>query len=721
MGVRHAMPCPLTFNVEDLTLPELAAVPMVVLARTQDFAAVINSTLRNAGLAAHCTWIQETKDLADALSKGNIEMLIAFVGADPGESHSIMKIRNQTSATVPVIFVRERIDEEIIAVAMQMGARDVVTLGSRGRLQAVVAREVNAARIERELARAKTSASSTQQQVKAIMAGTADAIGFVQDGIVVDANPAWLKAFGIKQNDAIIGHPLMDFLDTSAHAAFKAAVSACVQGKWKGELLRAAVRMPDKSSQPLEFQLARGEYDGDPAVRVSIIAKKEEIAVAPPPEPKPAPAPTPAPEPVTVTVTQDSGRDLTTGLWQRRAFTDRMQSNLARPPKAGIRQLIAIEPDKLPAIAEQLGPIVIEDFLAQMVAVLGEHFKTNDLLGRFGDGIIMALVERGTTRDVDALVQSVMAKMAAHVFHIDGKSVMCTCSVGSCLVDMRAKDPAAALSDALQGLREAQAQGGNRVQFVDRSDADTKQQANDAIWVRLIKSALMDNRFKLMQQPIASLLGAERGMFDVLVRLIDEQGNDILPAEFMAAAERNDLMKNIDRWVISNSMLFCGSRQVERLFVRVSRDSVRDKSLPQWLNLQLKSTRIDPSRIAFQVSEPVAAEYLADTNTLATAVRQAGFKFALEHFGSGIDSSRLLRHLTVDYLKIDGALMQSLAVDTDLQARVKELVDAARNRKISTIAERVEDANTMAILWQLGIEYIQGYFVNEPEQVVMGS
>jgi len=701
-------------------LPELAAVPMVVLARTQDFVAVVNSTLRNAGLAAHCTWIQESKDLAEALGAGNIEMLIAFVGPDPAESHSIMKIRNQSSATVPVIFVRERIDEEIIAVAMQMGARDVVTLGSRGRLQAVVAREVNAARMERELARAKTAASQNQQQVKAIMAGTADAIAFVQEGIVVDANPAWLKTFGITQSDALLGHPLMDFLDAGAHAAFKAAVSACLQGRWKGELLRAAARLPDQSTVPLEFLLARGEYEGDPAVRVSIQAKKEEAVAPAPPPPSPTP-PAPVPEPVTVTVTQDSGRDITTGLWQRRAFIDRMQAALARPPKAGIRQLLAIEPDKLTAIAEQLGPIVIEDFLAQAVAVLGEHFKSADLLGRFGDGTIVVLVERGTTRDVDALAQSVIAKMAAHVFHIDGKSVMCTASVGSCLVDLRAKDPTTALSDALQGLREAQAQGGNRQQFIDRSDADTKQQANDAIWVRLIKSALMDNRFKLMQQPIASLLGGERGMFDVLVRLVDEQGNDILPAEFMSAAERNDLMKNIDRWIISNSMTFCGSRPIERLFVRVSRDSVRDKSLPQWLNLQLKSTRLDPARIAFQVTEAVATEHLADTNTLATAVRQAGFKFALEHFGSGVDSARLLRHLTVDYLKVDGALMQSLAVDPDLQSRVKDLVDAARNRKISTIAERVEDANTMAVLWQLGIEYIQGYFVNEPEQVTIGT
>jgi len=83
---------------------------------------------------------------------------------------------------------------------------------------------------------------------------------------------------------------------------------------------------------------------------------------------------------------------------------------------------------------------------------------------------------------------------------------------------------------------------------VDKSDTDTRVQAYDKIWVKHIKSALMENRFRLVQQPIASLLGEDKGMFDVLVRMLDEQGTEVLPAEFIAAAERNDLMKNIDRW-----------------------------------------------------------------------------------------------------------------------------------------------------------------------------
>ena len=127
----------------------------------------------------------------------------------------------------------------------------------------------------------------------------------------------------------------------------------------------------------------------------------------------------------------------------------------------------------------------------------------------------------------------------------------------------------------------------------------------------------------------------------------------------------------------------------------------------------------DALRIVFQVSEQVSAEYLADTTELAAGLRRDGFRFALEHFGSGRDPRRLLAHLPMDYIKVDGTLMQGLSVDQDLQQRVRDLVDQAKSRNVGTIAERVEDANTMAVLWQLGIEFIQGYFVNEPESVTI--
>jgi EAL domain-containing protein (putative c-di-GMP-specific phosphodiesterase class I) len=119
------------------------------------------------------------------------------------------------------------------------------------------------------------------------------------------------------------------------------------------------------------------------------------------------------------------------------------------------------------------------------------------------------------------------------------------------------------------------------------------------------------------------------------------------------------------------------------------------------------------------VTEEVAASF-PQVRTLAAGLRQRGFRFALESFGSGRDPHALISSVPLDFVKIDGALVQGLARDAQLQQRVRALVEAASKRGIRTIAERVEDANTMAVLWQLGVQYIQGYFVNAPEEVVLG-
>jgi EAL domain-containing protein (putative c-di-GMP-specific phosphodiesterase class I) len=239
--------------------------------------------------------------------------------------------------------------------------------------------------------------------------------------------------------------------------------------------------------------------------------------------------------------------------------------------------------------------------------------------------------------------------------------------------------------------------------------------------VKHIKSALIENRFKLVQQPVASLQGDDPRMFDVMVRMLDQNGKEVLPSDFMPAAERNDLLRNIDRWVIGAALNVAAQKRPGCLFVRLSRDTVLDPSLPDWLELQLRSSKAQPERVCFQVIEKLAQEREGEVLRLAKSLKQHGLRFALERFGSGDHSIALINRLPLDFIKIDGALVQGLSGNFDLQEQVKALVTAATKQKIQTIAERVEDANTMAVLWQLGVQYIQGYFINQPEEVVMDS
>jgi EAL domain-containing protein (putative c-di-GMP-specific phosphodiesterase class I) len=409
--------------------------------------------------------------------------------------------------------------------------------------------------------------------------------------------------------------------------------------------------LSDGTSLPLEIELSRVDFDGEPAVRLCVAAKRRDAGT------------------INEQLTDALERDAATGALQRRFFMQQLQQALSQPIKAGIRQLVAIQPDKLETLSAELGPLAIEEFVGQFAGLIAETRQASDLFRPArrrhvpaADGAWHAARRRnvGEPSHPQGRRAGVSCCRQADLLHVQRRHRHDRCPhTGSHSLDQR----------RVERTGNAEAAGGGRVAIIDTQDEDTRQQAADAIWVRYIRAALMENRFRLMQQPIASLMGEDRGMFDVLVRMVDEQGQEVLPSEFMAAAERNDLMKNIDRWVIGASMTFCASRKVNQLFVRLSKDSVRDKSLLPWLQNQLKATRVDAQRIVFQVSEQVSAEYLADTTELAAGLRRDGFRFALEHFGSGRDPRRLLAHLPMDYIKVDGTLMQGLSVDQDLQQR----------------------------------------------------
>jgi EAL domain-containing protein (putative c-di-GMP-specific phosphodiesterase class I) len=207
-------------------------------------------------------------------------------------------------------------------------------------------------------------------------------------------------------------------------------------------------------------------------------------------------------------------------------------------------------------------------------------------------------------------------------------------------------------------------------------------------------------------------------MYDLLVRMVDEQGNSVLPSEFLPAAERNNMMKNIDRWMIKSAVDFCNEHEADRVFVRLSRQSVLDPSTAPWMEQEFEKLGFDCSRLVTQIPEKDAAKHIKQTKALVAGLRRLGVGFALEHYGIDQKRFQILDLLKPDYIKIDGELMHALMTDSDVQESVSRIVTGARERDIRTIAERVENANAMAVLFQLGLDFMQGHYVHEPEVVL---
>ncbi len=683
-------------------MTETAAVPLIVLSPTRDPVETINSVMRRAGEAVHCTWIPATRDLGDALGQLNPELLVcAHIDAD--ELKSVAGLRDRIAPQVPLIYLADDVTERSMLAAMQVGARDVVSQSSQARLQAVIARELRSFRLERALETTVQSARDYRRQLETVLQRSADAIAQVQEGILVDANEAWLELFGFTDPDAIVGQPVMDSFDLASHSAIKGALVACLQGRWSDHTLRAAAQLADGSQVDLELVLSAGEFDGEPCVRMIVPARKRDDRQ------------------LATDLADAVRRDPTTGLLYRRPLLESIADRIAAPPAAGVRFLAIIRPDKFATIEKNIGALASDQFLADFAVSVRAQLGAKDIIGRFGGVSLLALLERGNAHDVESWGEQLLARVRKTPYTIGTHSLASTCSIGMAAVPTSDVNLDAIIADVIEAARRARLRGGNNVTQTDRADADTRVQAYDKIWVKHIKAALMENRFRLVQQPVASLQGDDPQMFDVLVRMLDHQGKEVLPAEFMAAAARNDLLKNIDRWVIGASLSFAAQRSPGCLFVRLSRDSVLDDGFVNWLTNQTKAQPDQQGRICFQVTEEIAESYAGPLKKLFPALQKAGFRVALERFGSGRDPKLLLESLPLDFIKIDGALVQTLAGNFELQQQVKELVALAAKHKIETIAERVEDANTMAVLWQLGVQFIQGYFVNRPEEVVLRS
>jgi diguanylate cyclase (GGDEF)-like protein len=688
---------------KDCNLNGRHSISIAVLTENEDDVALINSSLRDGGHAAHCHWTNNPKHLGDTLAAENVELLILNCDSYPDSIRQVIKQKDRFNPEVPLIALQEEADEFSIQKAMKGGACDLVSLGNKDRLQAVVSRELRALRVERALNSTIHSASEYKRQLRDYMSSSPDAIALVEEGIVTEVNASWLKLFRAASNDEVIGMPLMDSFESESHAAIKGALVAAIAGKWAADeklIANSLVTSDDSGEVHLEFK--KFAFDNVPCVQVKVKA------------------PDNSKEP-TKLVHDALQRDPATLLFHRAQFVERIEKRLSRKPSSGTHVLAYVKIDKFSEIVDKVGILNSDDILGQFAEAVRKRMHPRDVAGRFEGTALMVLLERGSARDAQVWGEQLCEYVRKLTFEVEDRSAQLTCTVGVCPANEvygTLEQFVAATVDAYELGKEA---GGNTVMLNESADEDSKQQEFDAIWVKHLKAALMENRFRLAQLPIAGLRSDGIEMYDLLVRMLDEQGNSVLPSEFLPAAERSNMMKNIDRWMVKAAIRFCEDSEADRVFVRLSKQSVLDKTTCAWMDQEFDKHSFDCTRLVMQIPERDAAKHIKQTRAIVNKLRKIGVGFALEHYGIDREKFQILDILKPDYIKVDGELMHSLMTDKETQQAVEKIVRAAAERDIKSIAERVENANAMAVLFQLGLDFMQGHYVNEPEVVLEES
>jgi len=703
------------------------ALPILIVTASQNEAEELNGVLRKAGYPVRPLWVANLDDAGKSIQEQRPDLILCSLSVAGASFQDIVNLRDMALPNVPIIALSDATVPAVVAEIINTGARDLVSMEQSEHLQAVVSRELEVLQLARDLEQKGLILKEYEQRIDLVMKDSRDAIAYVDDGIVLSVNPTFLELFGYASSGEIEAMLVLELFANESQSAIKDALK--ITGK--GQTVKP-LKVKGKHNQGNTFdttiEIARTEIEGQPAL---------EIAIRDHSDSKQAEAHIQNQAQVQIDLlsqklaasvqqlTTARNLDLLTGFINRIHFVEVLRQELAQEKKHVVRALLYIKPDKFSAVSEKVGIIASDGIIKGLADLIRANATKQDIVARFSGTVFTIIMTRHKMKEIISWTEKFQSLVGARIFESTGKSTSLSCSIGYVQLDERHHDAEKAIAHAHEAYQSASADDGGTIAGWAPPTMDAQGQATDTEWKRRLTAALKANRFMLAYQSIASLTGDAMETLDILLRLRDEEDIEIPVKDFLPAAERTGTMIAVDRWVLERSLRMLTEHSEQnrstRLFVRLSDQSLTDKSLLPWLEKLLGGVFFSSGHLVFQIAEKSAEKYITDTRALAEGAHRLQCGFALEHFGLGhnpLHTLGLIRH--VDYIKIDGSLTAALTTEEEKRETVQKFMGRARELKIHTVAEKVEKPETMAVLYQLGIEYIQGNYIQEPD-VVMGD
>jgi diguanylate cyclase (GGDEF)-like protein/PAS domain S-box-containing protein len=425
-------------------------------------------------------------------------------------------------------------------------------------------------------------------------------------------------------------------------------------------------------------------------------------------------------------LSHQASHDMLTGLYNRRKFEDHLSEilfNVIEEKREHV--LLYMDLDQFKIVNDTCGHIAGDELLQQLPVLFHKVLRTGDLVARLGGDEFGILLENCNLSQASLIADKVREEIKEFRFVWHDKTFEIGVSIGVVVINAGNADMARIMSSADIACYAAKDAGRNRVHIYEASDEAVSERYGEMHWTSRITQAMEDNRFRLYQQVIVGISNDTTEHLEVLLRMIDEEGKVIPPGAFLPAAERYNLMIGIDRWVISEVFKLIGESDLGKtgngnmkiVSINMSGDSLSDETLLEFILAEKDKYNVPLECICFEITETVAVSNLAKATLLIDELRKHGCRFALDDFGSGLSSFTYLKTLPVNYLKIDGSFVRDVSRDDIDKAMVKSIQQVGKAMNLRTIAEWVEDEETLNILRELGIDYVQGYHLGKPEAI----
>lgn len=669
---------------------------LLVIDNSPDHAQVVNSFLRNSGMAVRVISASGLDELG-AVLKEKTPFLI-LIGRRLPVSMKISQILQAADQhSTPVAMQVKSEDGANIDAALATHPVLVINAEENDQLMQVVKRHMSGGKTVREYDGLLQKQEELQLRYNLLLDSARDSIAYIHEGLHVYANRAYLELLQVKTLGEIEGISLLELMKPGEGIDLKKLLRDMNQGVFPEESLVVTVNTLGKKQLEAELTFSPSRFGGEQCIQMMVREKDANHVLH-------------------EELERLRKTDHLTHMINRQTFTARLTELIAGGEGEDHRTAVMyIETDGISELQQNLGMEGIDTYILDLANVISGCVQENDIPSRFSDNGFAVLVRRDETSSLQEPGNCILENYSNHIIDLGDQTKTASCSIGMTTLGPLTRDATEVMTQAKTAFKQAAVAGNSLARFKPAlTTVNSGEGERD--WVERIRYALNNHDFYTVQQSIVDLEGENEGLFENRT-FMREEGEDKPASEFMLAAERNDLGGTIDRHVIPQLMLAIAGTG-DRHIISLSTNSILDFSFPNWFQRMLTETEVEGSQLIIQISAMVAESHLKPTRRIVDELQLLGCNIVLSEFDNDRRTVQLLDHLPVKMIKLRPGLARGLSSNTANQEIIRAVVRAVEANDITIVADEVQDASDLAVLWQCGVKLVTGDFLNEAPQVV---
>ncbi len=673
---------------------------LLILNDSREEAERLISMLRNAGRPTRAQHVESEEILAKLLEEQAWDLLIGHFASTKVQPAAAIKQVKRLSKDVPVILLTEEEGSHPVVEGMKLGAVDVVRIDEDQHLLLVIGREMDNREQRQNARRAARQFKEAERRSQQLLDSSRDAIAYVQDGMYLYANESFAELFGYDDRDDIECMPIIDMIEPEDQDNVKSFLKDFAIKGDDGEstALQFRGQKADGSMASYSMEVAYAIYDEEPCIQFMIRASmvnNEELEAQ-------------------INLMKD--QDVTTGLYNRQFIVNELNSLINRADEGAAGAFLCMEVDNfVDNVQGAVGMAGSDKVLSQVARILQEKNAGQGQLARFADNAFCLLLPNCLADKAIAVGQSCCEEVAKQIFDVDNRTLQATLSVGVAIINETVGSSESVIDQCLKAISDLRKENeGNGTKLFERElEAGSEEEI-----AQVVKKALENNRFKLLFQPIISLRGAEEEHYEVLLRMINDDNEEVSPYEFLDVAGEMGVNEKIDRWVILEAVKVLASHQKRgnntRLLINMTAHSICDESIVPWIGVAFKAADLNPRSIVFQISEVDASNHLNAAKHFVDAITKLGAQVSVNNFGCSLNPFNTLSHVGSAFVKVDGSFTLDIQNNNESPETLINLLKQLHDEDKITVVPFVENASVLSVLWQAGVHYIQGHYLQGP-------